>query len=85
MLRRVIILEQLFNDIATPQEREIVNELYAKRLKGNAVKFMLSKVKAQWDIMMGKTDSPEAPQSPRTIVITENGVSRHVARAQLRG
>ncbi len=79
MIRRTVILEEIFKDIATPQERAIVDELYAKRLKGNAVKFMLSKIKKQWDVFMGRGLTEEIGEA-RTIRITEGGVTRHVAR-----
>lgn len=44
-LRRDTILDGIFWDICTPEERQIVDEFYSKRLKGPAVAFQLRKLR----------------------------------------
>ncbi|MFH0863853.1 MAG: hypothetical protein V1858_02110 [Candidatus Gottesmanbacteria bacterium] len=44
-LRRDVILDGIFWDICTNQERQIVDEFYSKRMKGPAVAFQLRKIR----------------------------------------
>lgn len=48
MLRRDKIIDGMFLDIASPEEIETVNQLYARRQKGSAVVYQLKRIKARW-------------------------------------
>jgi len=51
-MRRVKILQEMFEDICTQQDLEQLDSLYAKGFKSSAIVFMLRKVKAQWERLL---------------------------------
>lgn len=67
--RRTTILESMFLDIASKQDRLILDDLYSRRAKGPATTFMLRKVRDAWRKMRGQ-------ETKRTLKINQGGVSR---------
>lgn len=78
-MRRVTLVEEMFNDVASPSEKLKVNELYHLGNKGSAIVFMLKRIRAQWEVFTGKKGVQEAHES-RVIRINEGGTTRLVAR-----
>lgn len=75
-MRKVIMLESMFKDIATRQESLVVDELYNKGAKGSAIVFMTKRVKRQWDRMLGKDATESSIEARRVIRINEGGHTR---------
>lgn len=80
--RRVIIIEEMFQDICTDAEQQTVNALYKKNNKGSAIVFMLKRIRTQWNEFMEKAKhvSPSRTSlipesSPRLVKFNYNGVT----------
>ena len=52
MARRVQIVEGMFLDIATKEERQKVDELYANNNKGSAIVYMLKRIRDEWVVLI---------------------------------
>lgn len=59
-MRRVRLLQEMFEDICNPSELKQVDQLYTKGYKSSAIVFMLRKVKAQWDQVINGDDRQRA-------------------------
>ena len=79
--RKVIYLQEMFNDVSSEEEKLKVQQLYQQGNKGSAVVYMVKRVKRQWDAMLGKNSDVEPLVKPRTIKINEGGTS-HVVVAR---
>jgi hypothetical protein len=56
--RRVTTIEEMFNDIAAPVEKQKVDELYETGRKGSAIIYMLRRIKSQWDKVFSRHENP---------------------------
>lgn len=81
-MRRTIILEEMFKQVATPKELHKYNELYEKRNKGSATVLALRVIKEHWDVMIAKlnkqvplSDVVDTEVKPRMIKINQGGSS----------
>lgn len=73
MVRKVVMLEEMFRDCASQMEIQTVEDLYAHGRKGSAIVYMTKRIKRQWDAMLGKNDKVTPIAKPRTIKINEGG------------
>lgn len=81
MSRKVIMIQEMFDDIASNRERAKVNTMYeTHKNKGAAVAYMTRKVLNEWRVMVGKTTTlAESKVRPRVIKVNSFGGSRVMA------
>ena len=67
MYRRDIILEGMFLDIATPEEKLKIDELYNQGHKGSAVVYMLKRIRTEWVKMINRKHAYPTQRKPAEI------------------
>ncbi len=75
-IKRDRMLDEMFKDIASREEKLKVDELYQLGFKGSAVVYMTKRILRNWNAMLGKDTRVEPINLVRTIKITKDGVSR---------
>jgi len=69
-MKRVKLIEGMFLDIATKEERQKVDALYASRAKGSAIVYMLKRIRDHWVIMIN------AREKNKHIPLSDTGKER---------
>ncbi len=78
MIKKTVLLTEMFLDVATPSEKRKFEFLYARSNKGSATVFALRTIKTYWDLHIFKKDKPSSTLSDngeRTIRINSGGTS----------
>jgi len=79
MARRVQIIEGMFLDIATKEEKRKIDELYAMGNKGSAIVYMLKRIRDEWIVMMNNKE--KASYKP----VTDTGEEKRTFKVNYKG
>lgn len=78
MIKKTVLLTEMFNDVCTPSEKRKFDSMYAVNNKGAATAFALRTIKCYWDLHIAKKDKPTSTlcdTGERMIRINGNGRS----------